>query len=321
MPEFKIQHITKYTYEGPVRDSANQIILFPIKDDYQDVIKQELHITGNPVVDTHIDYYGNEVGSFTYSELHSTLLINSKLDVVTKPRPLPVNDIFPEQHWEDLKRLQYMVPYIDFLKQEYFEGFTELQEFVESERNNNEAPYQVALRFCNWVYKNFEYIKGVTTVETTLDEVWKLKAGVCQDFAHILMVMLRLLKIPARYVSGYICTHSSAMRGAGATHAWAEVYIPDYGWLGIDPTNNCVANETHVRLAVGRNFSDCSPVKGVYKGSFGHKLEVSVLVDDADAIVFEEKPAEVPAVHTTSFAKNSYQRYMEVIQQQQQQQQ
>lgn len=321
MPEFKIQHITKYTYEGPVRDSANQIILFPIKDEYQEVIKQELHITGNPVVDTHIDYYGNEVGSFTYSEPHATLLINSKIDVITRPRPLPVNDIFPEQHWEDLKRLQYMVPYIDFLKQEYFEGLHELQAFVETEHNKNEAPYQVALRFCNWVYKNFEYIKGVTSVETTLDEVWKLKAGVCQDFAHILMVMLRLLKIPARYVSGYICTHSSAMRGAGATHAWAEVYIPDYGWLGIDPTNNCVANETHVRLAVGRNFSDCSPVKGVYKGSFGHKLEVSVLVDDADAILFEEKPAEIPAVHATGFAKNSYQRYMEVIQQQQQQQQ
>ena len=321
MPEFKIQHITKYSYEGPVRDSANQIILFPIKDDYQEVVKQELHITGNPVVDTHIDYYGNEVGSFTYSDSHALLVINSKLDVITKPRPLPVNDIFPEQHWEDLKRLQYMVPYIDFLKQEYFEGFAELQEFVERERNKNEAPYQVAIQFCNWVYKNFEYIKGVTTVETTLDEVWKLKAGVCQDFAHILMVMLRLLKIPARYVSGYICTHSSAMRGAGATHAWAEVYIPDYGWLGIDPTNNCVANETHVRLAVGRNFSDCSPVKGVYKGAFPHKLEVSVLVDDADAIVFEEKPAEISPAHATGFPKNSYQRYMDIIQQQQQQQQ
>lgn len=321
MPEFKIQHITKYTYEGPVRDSANQIILFPIKDDYQEVVKQELHITGNPVVDTHIDYYGNEVGSFTYSDSHALLVINSKVDVITKPRPLPVNDIFPEQHWEDLKRLQYMVPYIDFLKQEYFEGFAELQEFVERERNKNESPYQVAIQFCNWVYKNFEYIKGVTTVETTLDEVWKLKAGVCQDFAHILMVMLRLLKIPARYVSGYICTHSSAMRGAGATHAWAEVYIPDYGWLGIDPTNNCVANETHVRLAVGRNFSDCSPVKGVYKGAFPHKLEVSVLVDDADAIVFEEKPAEISPAHATGFPKNSYQRYMDVIQQQQQQQQ
>ncbi|QEM13260.1 transglutaminase domain-containing protein [Mucilaginibacter rubeus] len=322
MPEFKIQHITKYTYAGPVRDSANQIILFPIKDEYQEVIKQELTITGNPVVDTHIDYYGNEVGSFTYSDQHNMLVINSKLVVVTRQRPLPVNDIFPEQQWEALKRLQYMVPYIDFLKQEYFEGLPELQEIVEQERRKDETPFQVALRFCGWVYNNFEYIKGVTTVETTLDEVWKLKAGVCQDFAHILMVMLRQLRIPSRYVSGYICTHSSAMRGEGATHAWAEVYVPDYGWLGIDPTNNCIANETHVRLAVGRNFSDCSPVKGVYKGAYGHKLEVSVVVDDADTIVFEDKTHEAPAMHAvTEFPKNSYQRYMEIIQQQQQQQQ
>src|ERR1700712_4579290 len=94
MPEFEIQHITRYIYEGPVRDSANQIILFPIKDEYQDVLKQELHITGNPVVDTYIDYYGNEVGSFTYSEPHWILNINSKIWVTTKHRSLPVSDIF-----------------------------------------------------------------------------------------------------------------------------------------------------------------------------------------------------------------------------------
>jgi transglutaminase-like putative cysteine protease len=299
MPEFKIQHITKYTYEGLVRDSANQIILFPIKDEYQDVVKQELHITGNPVVDTHIDYYGNEVGSFTYSDQHAILLINSKVDVITRQRPLPVNDIFPEQQWDDLKRLQYMVPYIDFLKQEYFEGLPELQLIVDKERLKDDTPYQIALRFCNYVYQNFEYIKGVTTVETTLDEVWNLKAGVCQDFAHILM------------------------RGEGATHAWAEAYIPDFGWLGIDPTNNCIANETHVRLAVGRNFSDCSPVKGVYKGSSGHKLEVSVTVDDENTLSYSDKTTHetAPLQPVTELSKNSYQRYMEIIQQQQQQQQ
>ena len=81
MPIFKIKHITNYKYESPVRDSANQIILFPIKDEYQDVVKQELNITGHPIVDTHIDYYGNEVGSFTYSEPHSMLIINSRLTV------------------------------------------------------------------------------------------------------------------------------------------------------------------------------------------------------------------------------------------------
>jgi transglutaminase-like putative cysteine protease len=323
MPEFEIQHITRYIYESPVRDSANQIILFPIRDEFQDVVKQELTITGNPVVDTHIDYYGNEVGSFTYSEPHWVLTINSKIWVTTRHRELPINDIFPAHQWEDLRRLQFMVPYIDFLRQEYFEGINELKSIVDKERSAEDTPYQVALRFTQFVYDNFNYIKGVTTVETTLDEIWKLKAGVCQDFAHLLMEMLRMVQIPARYVSGYICTSRNGMRGEGATHAWAEAYIPDYGWLGIDPTNNCIANESHVRLAVGRNFSDCSPVKGVYKGSSNHKLEVAVSVDEDNAL--NNNDAQISDAHTTNvptgFIKNSYQRYMEIIQQQQQQQQ
>jgi len=323
MPEFEIQHITRYIYEGPERDSANQIILFPIKDEYQDVLKQELTITGNPVVDTYTDYYGNEVGTFTYSEPHWYLNISSKVLVTTKHRELPVNDIFPAHQWEDLRRLQFMVPYIDFLKQEYFEGLDELREVVTREHGRDDTPYQVALRFCQYVYQNFTYIKGVTTVDTKLDEIWRLKAGVCQDFAHLLMEMLRMVQIPARYVSGYICTSRNGMRGEGATHAWAEAYIPDYGWLGIDPTNNCIANESHVRLAVGRNFVDCSPVKGVYKGSSTHKLEVAVSVDEDNVLNSPDKQiTEAHAISAKSgTAKNSYQRYLEIIQQQQQQQQ
>jgi len=134
------------------------------------------------------------------------------------------------------------------------------------------------------------------------------------------MEMLRMVNIPARYVSGYICTGRSTMRGEGATHAWAEAYIPEYGWLGIDPTNNCVANENHVRLAVGRNFSDCSPVKGVYKGPSNHKLEVAVSVDQENSLHNSE--AQINEAHATAaadFSKNSYQRYLEMIQQQQQQ--
>ena len=322
MPEFEIQHITRYIYGGLARDSANQIILYPIKDLYQDVLKQEITITGNPSVDTYIDYYGNEVGSFTYSEPHNVLTINSKVWVTTKHRQLPVSDIFPAHQWEDLKRLQLIVPYIDFLKQEYFDGLDELKAIVEEERLKDDTPYQVALRFSRYVYENFSYIKGVTTVETNLEEIWAIKAGVCQDFAHLLMEMLRMVKIPARYVSGYICTRSSDMRGEGATHAWAEAYIPDYGWLGIDPTNNCIANESHVRLAVGRNFSDCSPVKGVYKGSSRHKLEVAVSVDEDNALITDSQVIDVPVAQAvTEFTKNSYQRHMEIIEQQQQQQQ
>jgi len=327
MPDFRIEHITRYTYPSPVRDSANQIILYPIRDEYQEVIRQELHISGDPVVDTFIDYYGNEVGTFTYSQQHTSLTISSKLSVTTRQRPLPGNDIFPEQQWEDLKRLSQMVPYIDFLKPEYFDGIKELQAIVKSERSKEDTPSQVALRFCRYVYENFEYVKGVTTVETTMDEIWKLRAGVCQDFAHILTIMLRLVNIPARYVSGYICTNRHhTLRGEGATHAWAEAYIPDYGWLGIDPTNNCVANDTHVRLAVGRNFLDCSPVRGVYKGSSDHKLEVAVSVGYEDEVhhgsFLQEENTKAPVFKPVDDRpKNSYQQYMEMLQQQQQQQQ
>ena len=324
MPEFKIQHTTKYTYDNFVRDSANKIILYPLVDIYQDVIKHDLIITGNPQVDTYIDYYGNEVGSFTYPNPHNLLVITSRVSVTTHPRPLPVDNIFAAEQWNELFNLRYVVPYIDYLKQEYFEGLIELQPVVETERLTDDTPYHTALKFCKYVYRNFEYIKGVTTVETTLDEIWKLKAGVCQDFAHLLMVMLRLVGIPARYVSGYICPNRDGMRGEGATHAWAEAYIPGYGWLGIDPTNNCVANENHVRLAVGRNFSDCSPVKGVYKGSSGHTLDVSVSVGYEDGQVHEEKDIFTAATSSktdTVASRNSYARYMEIVQQQQQQQQ
>jgi len=320
MPEIEIKHITKYIYDGQARDSANQIILYPINDEYQDVLKQEVTITGNPAVDKHIDYYGNTIGSFTYIEPHSVMMISSKILVNTKHKALPVNDIFPGQQWNDLKHLKNIVPYIDFMRQEYFEGMEELQALVEAERAKDDTPYQVVLRFCQYVYNNFDYIKGVTNVDTTLDEIWKLKAGVCQDFAHILIEMLKLVGIPARYVSGYICTGQNGMRGEGATHAWAEAFIPDYGWLGLDPTNNCIANDTHVRLAVGRNFSDCSPVKGVYKGPAKHKLEVTVLVDEDDASYNERQVIEVPiSSQVTEVSKNSYQRYMEMMQQQQQQ--
>ncbi|TWR29896.1 transglutaminase family protein [Mucilaginibacter pallidiroseus] len=325
MPEFKIQHVTKYTYDGFVRDSANKIILYPIVDIYQDVVKHTLTVTGHPQVDTYIDYYGNEVGSFTYTEPHNVMVIDSRLSVNTHQRPLPVDNIFAAEQWNELFNLRHIVPYIDFLKQEYFEGLSELTPVVEQERKTDDTPYRTALKFSNYVYRNFHYIKGVTTVETTLDEIWKIKAGVCQDFAHLLMVMLRLVGIPARYVSGYICPNRDGMRGEGATHAWAEAYIPGYGWLGIDPTNNCVANENHVRLAVGRNFSDCSPVKGVYKGSSGHKLEVSVSVGYEDGHTHEEKKdtfiPSTTSVTEPAKPRNSYARYMEMIQQQQQQQQ
>ncbi|WP_069660905.1 transglutaminase family protein [Arcticibacter eurypsychrophilus] len=322
MPEFKIKHLTQYTYQSPVRDSANQIILFPVNDAYQEVQMQDLKISGDPSVYMSKDYYGNDVGNFSYSSPHSELIILSKTVVNTRNKPLPFDSLPIDLQWEKLKALRTNINFIDFLNQDIFEGIKELQDVVHASQPSTLSPYNNALNYCDYVFQNFNYIPGITTVETTSAVILQLKAGVCQDFAHILLVMLRLACIPARYVSGYICPHKNGMRGEGATHAWVEAYLPDYGWLGLDPTNNCIANETHVRLAVGRNFTDCSPVKGVYKGLPQHLMEVSVTVSyEDDDTISEEIPNVVIEKAQSDLWDNSYRRHEDLMQQQQEQQQ
>lgn len=292
MPIFYIQHTTRYSYPQAARYSANQVILYPIKDEWQEVISHELHVTGDPAISIHRDYFGNEVGTFTLIEPHHELLIDSRLTVKTRPRIKPQITQSTQEQWQELNSRAAILPYGDFLKTEHFEASDDIQRMIDARNPGQYNPYQLAKYFCKEVYEQFQYIKGITTVETTLDEIWKLKAGVCQDFAHMLLALLRMVNIPARYVSGYICPNQTGMRGEGATHAWVEAYLPFYGWLGFDPTNNCIANEKHVRLAVGRNFSDCSPVKGTYRGSAEHTLEVMVSVRYDEEQKTDDGPVE-----------------------------
>jgi transglutaminase-like putative cysteine protease len=320
MSKFKIRHVTRYLYEETVRDSANQIMLYPIKDQWQETLEHTIQVSGAPAIDLHDDYYGNKIGTFTHAQPHRELTIDSQLVVTTSSKPLPADTQEASQQWSELKSLKYHPDFIDFLKPENFHALPELEKLIEAERSRNVSPLQSAKHYSEYIYNTFTYHKGVTTVETTLDEIWKLKSGVCQDFAHILLAMLRLMNIPARYVSGYICPNKPGMRGEGATHAWVEAYIPSYGWLGLDPTNNCLANETHVRLAVGRNFTDCSPVKGTYRGTSNHTLDVNVTVSYEDGVSFSGENEIIPVIQektSTSSYKNSFRRFQEMQMQQQ----
>ncbi|MGC4100989.1 transglutaminase family protein [Ferruginibacter sp.] len=325
MPKFIIHHATKYTYPEPVRDSANQVMLYPLKDGYQDVLSQKIFITGEPFMEVFKDYYGNEIGSFMNIAPHTEMRIDSTISVVTRPRPLPTDDQPTAAQWAHLDEIKFVVPFIDFLKQESFKALPGVKKIADAGFYKTVSVFTAVQQLNEYVYNNFKYIKGITTVETTLDEIWELKAGVCQDFAHMLLVMLRLLCIPARYVSGYVCPHDNSLRGVGATHAWVEAYIPFYGWLGIDPTNNCIVNDLHVRLAIGRNFNDCSPVKGTYKGTAKQTLEVGVSVSYEDGLVASEEAAILTpqavneALLTNEDNGNSFRRYMQKVQQQQQQ--
>jgi transglutaminase-like putative cysteine protease len=323
MPQFRIQHVTRYIYEDTVRDSANQIMLYPLDDDYQSVVQQTLTITGNPVVNVHDDYYGNKVGTFTYAQPHREMVIHSQVTVDTIEKELPTDDVAQDVQWIELKKLRNDISLMDFCQIERFSSIAEVEKIVSEALENKRSVLETAKHFNKYVYDTFIYKKGITTVETTLSEIWTLKSGVCQDFAHFLLAILRLVGLPSRYVSGYICPNKPGMRGEGATHAWVEAYLPFYGWLGLDPTNDCIVNEQHVKLAVGKNFSDCSPVKGTYRGTSNHILEVGVSVtyedgkrrgettgDDADPQI------ETTSTQVTSTYQNSFRKHQEMQMQQ-----
>ncbi|UYZ59675.1 transglutaminase family protein [Hymenobacter latericus] len=330
MPAYNIKHITRYTYASEVIDCANQIMLYPIEDERLEVLRHELtvvHDSGErqpTAIGTYTDCFGNTVGVFTVLQPHTVLVIESEKQVVTRPVALPPDDVPAEQQWKHLRTLATNPAFIDFMAPEDFPSAQEVQNTLSPLVSFASTPLQNAQALSAYVYNNFLYQKGITNVETPAEEIWRLKAGVCQDFAHILLAMLRLFGIPARYVSGYVCPRDETVRGTGATHAWVEAYIPFYGWLGLDPTNNCLVSDGHVRIALGRSFADCTPVKGTYKGSGSHKLSVAVHIESSQpeqakqALALPLAPQEA---RDADAPVNSYRHHLEQQQQQQQQQQ
>ena len=319
MSVFFIRHRTHYKYSGFVIDAANEIKLYPIEDDFQKVNEHHLHISQQPVVHTITDYFGNTTGFFSLILPHNELLIESLVAVEMMAKPPLRRNSKSIEVWDKIRSKEIQLEFHDYVKAEQATCRLEMQHAIHEIMDRAQHPLDTILELSEYIYKNFEYKKGVTNIETGIDEIWKLKAGVCQDFAHLLLYMLRLMGVPSRYISGYICPGSSEWRGEGATHAWAEVWLPDTGWVGIDPTNKCIAGERHVRVATGRQFSDCTPVKGTYRGGSEHILEVTVKFGSKSF-------AEAEAVETSTFfekteagvPKNSYLAYLQMQQQQQQ---
>lgn len=317
MPTFYIHHTTKYTYSNTVIDAANKIMLYPINDAFQKVTAQNINVNTRPIIETYTDYFNNIVGTFMIVEPHTSLAIESEIEVAVYPRKFPEDAVEAKLQWENLKALSHKTEFLDFIKFKPFTGSKEVTDYLQSFDLEKITPYQFLQELSSFIFNEFKYIKGITTVNTTLDEVWEIKSGVCQDFTNFMLQVCKMMGIPARYVSGYLCPYESIIRGEGATHAWIEAYIPNYGWLGFDPTNNIIATEHHVRLAIGRNYNDCSPVRGVFRGKVEDKLEVNVTVDTTKKLVQKEVLFET----TEEFKDaNRYQKNREILQQHQQQQ-
>lgn len=287
MPVFKIHHITKYEYDRPVSESINEIRIFPFQCPEQEVLQHDLLITGQPEVQVFNDYWGNKTGLFSLIESHRQLTIESKLIVrTTMASQLRVNfhSGFAALQQESASSLQLL----ELTRPDSIEQQNLIREITAQVYAEGKSVAHTVEHSSEFIFKHFKYTKGITTIETTVDEILQHQGGVCQDFAHVLLQILRTLNIPCRYVSGYICPNKNGMRGEGATHAWVEAWIPGYGWAGIDPTNNVWVTNNHVKLAVGRNFGDCSPIKGTFKGPSRQDLFVFVSVGYEDGHIFQE---------------------------------
>ncbi len=287
MSVFTIHHITRYDYDRPVKESVNEIKIFPFVVPEQEVLHQELIITGQPEVLTYTDYWGNKTGCFNLLQPHQEMVIESKLTVRTAIAPEP-NIALPSYVSDLEKAIGNDLHLLELVRTSPSSSEALMQSYIASFYSPDKTIDQVVKDCCAFIFTDFTYIKGITTIETTVDEIVAQKAGVCQDFAHVMLELLRMIGIPSRYVSGYICPNKNGMRGEGATHAWVEAFVPNHGWIGIDPTNNVWATNNHVKLAVGRDFSYCTPAKGTFKGPARQSLSVYVSVGYEDGHVFEE---------------------------------
>lgn len=287
MAIFKITHITKYQYSLPIKESINEIRLFPHHFKDQEVLDHHLLISHDPEIKHFRDYYGNHVANFNNLEAHNEMTIESRMTVrVSHSLKIPEIEATTAKDLQEEKNND-----IALLRLSYPETITKQQDIdavLATFDIANNSIITIA-QLCNaYIFNNFTYTKGITNIETTIDEILELKKGVCQDFAHVLLQFLRTAGIPSRYVSGYVCPNESGLRGEGATHAWVEIYSPIQGWLGLDPTNNIWTMDNHVKLSVGRNFYDCTLIKGTFKGLARQTLSVSVSIGYEDGRHYEE---------------------------------
>ena len=261
----EIVHSTNYRYAGPIAESVMEVRLRPMDGAGQRCLDFALDISTGIKARTYLDGYGNHVHYFNLVKPHTRLSIVSRSSVETGLAP----DVDTgEELVHDFLRFRSPVKDID--------GVRELAREHSIADPGSAESIQAALDGLTLaISRDFEYNRAVTSVFSAVDEVLELRAGVCQDFAHLFIAVARAMGVPARYVSGYI--HFAEDKGATtASHAWAEAWVPGEGWIGYDATRPIRTSEHHVRLAVGRDYSDAAPTRGIYVGSANSSMKVRV---------------------------------------------
>ncbi|MCZ2723191.1 transglutaminase family protein [Marinomonas sp. 15G1-11] len=293
---YRVRHITEYKYVTPVSLCYNVAHLLPRDTLTQRCLKSSIQVHPEPISQQErTDYFGNKSFYFSVQDAHKKLVI----DVVSELK-IATNIVLP-----NLNQGPTCKEYLDLLAVSKSPDFLESREFLldspmirasasladyAREVFQDDEPLLLALRkFTTKIFTEFKFDPNVTTVATPLDQVLKLKGGVCQDFAHLAIGCLRSLGFPTRYMSGYLETlpppGKEKLIGADASHAWFSVFLPDLGWVEFDPTNDVMPTTQHLVTAWGRDYSDVTPLQGViFDGGEGQTLSVSVDVQRLAAL-------------------------------------
>jgi len=295
----EIRHVTQYHYAQPVRESVMELWMQPQKGAGQRLISFEIDLDPAARLFSYADPFGNAVYHFDVPQPHDRLDIVAHAAVETQaPAPLP--DQLDIGEWDRLRSDFVRGEQLDFLTPHGFVEYTSaLNAFVEQhglEALRRRDPLTAVRAVSKVIHDSLDYQTGLTTAESRIDEALSHRRGVCQDFSHIMIAIMRQWGIPARYVSGYLFTDRAAgdRSDPDATHAWVEVFLPSLRWTAIDPTNDIVAGERHVAVAVGRDYDDVPPSRGVYKGEAESQLAVAVSVRRARAALAEPEFLRVP---------------------------
>ncbi|HEX4438121.1 MAG TPA: transglutaminase family protein [Solirubrobacteraceae bacterium] len=282
---FAIRYLTEYHYDAPVTDNLNSLRVRPATTSTQRCDEFHTRIEPEARVSRHLDYFGTEVIEFGIPASHDQLTIDMRARVVTSEPPEP-----PEGSWESLRSAAYLDAAGEFALPWQDQPAIEDLEAIDAELDGL-TPLQTLRTLCETVPNRFEYRPGATYVGSTVRDLLAAGAGVCQDFVHLSLVLLRRRGIAARYVSGYLWA-APQEHGTDSlevdTHAWLEALLPGSDgkgepvWVSADPTNRRLAGETHVKIGHGRFYSDVPPVKGLYMGGASSQLDAAVRMSRLD---------------------------------------
>jgi transglutaminase-like putative cysteine protease len=285
---YRIHHSTHFFYSEPITESIMEVRAQPRNDFNQRCLRFQLVVSPKALSTELHDHLGNIIHSFDVPAQHQKMAIVCESIVQVSPFPtLPEVSPNTDWHLEDIALQQFdvyemMLPSLHTQQSPALDAF-----WKELNITVNTDPLTVLKYLNDKLYHCFDYAPTETDVDTPIEHVLKTRRGVCQDFVHVMLALVRnYLKLPCRYVSGYLFhrTKGYERSASDATHAWIEVYLPSLGWIGFDPTNNTICSENHIRVAIGRDYFDVPPTKGVFKGDAATALKVHVKVERLDQV-------------------------------------